>query len=198
MRSFSAALLVFLVPASAMAAPANGDLDDPITLPENPFRIAGSTADRASVIDAYECDPSIDESGGELVYRVELPGRGKLTAWVEGDGGGVDVDVHVLSSLDVADGVALDCVARANQIVEPVLDAGTYYVVVDTFEGEAQGGDFILHATFIGDAWVEHEPYEGVLWRARRFEDIGGGPQIIHELQLDPAITQLVALPSNG
>lgn len=197
-RPLCAALAAYLLPSTALSAPASGDLDDPITLPENPFLIAGSTAGRASLIDAYECDPSIDESGGELVYRVEVPARGKLTAWVEGDGGSVDVDVHVLSSLDVADGVALDCVARANQIVEPVLDAGTYYVVVDTFEGEAQSGDFILHATFIGDAWVEHEPYEGVLWRARRFEDIGGGPQIIHELQLDPATTQLVALPSNG
>jgi MYXO-CTERM domain-containing protein len=189
---------VLFLPASALAAPATGDLDDPITLPENPFQIAGSTADRASAIDAYECDPSIDESGGELVYRVEVPARGKLTAWIEGDGGGVDVDVHVLSSLDVTNGVAIDCIARANQIVEPILDAGTYFIVVDTFEGDAQSGDFILHATFIGDAWVEHEPYEGVLWRARRFEDVGGGPQIVHELQLDPAITELVALPSNG
>jgi MYXO-CTERM domain-containing protein len=193
-----AALLVLLLPSGAMAAPASGDLDDPIALPENPFRIAGTTAGRASAIDAYECDPSVDESGGEIVYRVEVPARGKLTAWVEGDGGGVDVDVHVLSSLEVADGVALDCVARANQIVEPILDAGTYYVVVDTFQGDAQSGEFILHATFIGDAWVEHEPYEGVLWRARRFDDVGGGPQIVHELRLDPAVTQLVALPSNG
>ncbi|MBL9025835.1 MAG: phosphodiester glycosidase family protein [Myxococcales bacterium] len=198
MRRCSVALLVLLVPASTLAAPATGELDDPIALPENPFRIAGSTAGRASVIDAYACDPTLDESGGELFYRVEVPARGKLTAWLEGDGGGVDVDVHVLSSLEIEGGVALDCVARANQIVEPVLDAGTYYVVVDTFEGDAQSGEFILHATFIGDAWVEHEPYEGVVWRARRFEDVGGGPQIVHELRLDPTVTQLVALPSNG
>lgn len=198
MKRSAAAFLAFLFPQVAWAAPSTGELLDPIRLPENPFRIAGSTADRASEIDGYDCDASIDESGGEIVYAIEVPIRGKLTAWIEGDGGSVDVDVHVLSSLEVANGTATGCIARGNQIVEPVLDAGTYYVVVDTFQGDAQAGDFILHTTFIGDEWVEHEPYEGVIWRGRRFEDVGGGPQIVHEVVVDPAVTQVVALPSNG
>jgi len=187
-------------PSSAAGAPAAGTLDDPIPLLDNPFAVRGSTSGKSSVIASYACDESIDESGGEVVYRFDAPHAGKLSAYIDGDGAGVDIDVHILSGLDIAGNTASECIERANVIAEAGVSAGPVYIVVDSFGGSAQEGEFVLRVTLIGDAWTEFEPFEGVVWRARRFADLAGGLQVVHELRVDmanPALT-VESLQSNG
>jgi MYXO-CTERM domain-containing protein len=195
-----ACLPALLAPALALAAPAAATLDDPSFLPENPFAVAGSTVGAPSEIDGYDCAPGVDESGGERVFAIEVPAAGKLTAWVEGDDGVVDVDVHLVVGASLDAGLLSGCVARGNTIAEADVPAGVALVVVDSFEGTAQEGAFILRAAWIGDAWTESEPYEGVVWRAKRYADFAGGPQVVHELLVDPtnpAVT-IEALRSQG
>ena len=80
---------------------------------------------------------------------------------------------------------------RGNAIAEAELTAGEHYAVVDTYDGEAQAGPFVLHLEAIGDAWIERPIAEGVTWRARRYLDLAGGGQIVHALarQLGAALT---------
>lgn len=186
--------------AVAQAAPLPATFEEPLGLPENPFAIAGSTVGAPSLVDAYDCAPGVDESGPERAYVVDAPAAGRLTAWVEGDGGGVDVDVHLVVGGALSGGTLSGCVARGNQIAEAVVPAGPVLVVVDSYGGAEQAGAFVLRTTWIGDAWTESEPYEGVVWRAKRYADYAGGPQVVHELVVDPAnpAVRIEAHRSNG
>lgn len=97
------------------------------------------------LFDRYSCAPTIDESGSEVVYRVEVPADGFLSAAVT-EASGVDVDVHILSALD-----AQACVARGNFHAKADVTAGTWFVVVDTFAsgGVPQAGTFSLDLGFV-------------------------------------------------
>lgn len=172
--------------AVAQAAPPPATFEAPLGLPENPFAIAGSTEGAPSLVDAYDCAPGVDESGPERAYVVDAPAAGRLTAWIEGDGGGVDVDVHLVVGGALSGGTLSGCLARGNQIAEALVPAGPVLVVVDSYGGVEQAGGFVLRTTWIGDAWTESEPYEGVVWRAKRYADYAGGPQVVHELLVDP------------
>jgi len=96
-----------------------------------------------SQLDSYSCSPSTDESGREVIYRVEVPADGFLSAAVTEDNG-VDVDVHLLSALD-----ASSCLARGNYSAKADVTAGTYYVVVDTYGGGANAGGYTIDIGFI-------------------------------------------------
>ncbi|MDF1563886.1 MAG: hypothetical protein P1V51_12630 [Deltaproteobacteria bacterium] len=78
-------------------------------------------------LDGYGCAPGTDESGPERIYRVRLPTAGFFSAAVH-DGAGVDVDLHLLASLDAA-----DCLDRGDLSVAADLEAGFVYVVADTY-----------------------------------------------------------------
>ncbi len=178
-----------LAASPALASPPAGTLADPVIIDELPFAMKGTTVGAPADLDAYACNAALDESGGERVFRLDLPAAARLTAWVDGDGGAVDVDIHVLSGATVAGGVASECVSRANVITEADLEAGAYYVVVDSYGGPAQEGPFVLHVDAIpGDTWVEREYFEGVVWRAKRYASYAGGPQVVHELVVDPKV----------
>src|SRR5262249_49482383 len=93
---------------------------------------------------------------------------------------------HLLTDAGVsATGSATACAARGDVVAEADLAAGTHYVVVDTYQGDAHAGPFELHLEAIGDAWNERLLADGVIWRARRFSVTGGGPQVAHELIVD-------------
>ena len=109
-----------------------------------PFSETSSTDGGGSQFDSYSCSWTTDESGPERIYRVTVPGSGLLSAGVS-DGYGVDVDVHILGSLD-----ASDCLARGNHSASAVV-SGTVYVVVDSWvngSGVALSGDYTLSLTF--------------------------------------------------
>jgi MYXO-CTERM domain-containing protein len=199
----AAALSLAAATGSAQAAPARGTVDDPIVVDAFPYVVKGDTAAAmGAAIGGYGCGQGIDESGAEQVYRFELPTDAKVTAWIEGDGNGVDVDVHLLSDLTVdGGGIAAACADRDDVLVEADMTAGTRYVVVDTYNGDAQAGAYVLHLYAIGDEWLEWPVGEGVTWRARRYPNLAGGLQVIHLLQLDldtPGVAIRPTLPSNG
>lgn len=182
------AVVLALAPVSVAAAPGAGTIEDPIRVDAFPYIVAGDTTGAASnVIDSYGCAPALLQTGREIVYAFELDAPAKVTAWIEGDTATVDIDVHLLTGLQVVDGEAVECAFRADRIAEADMPAGTHYVVIDTYAGPEQAGPFVLHLHAIGDAWFEMPIGEGVLWRARRFADISG-PQVVHEIVADPSV----------
>ncbi|MBW2525877.1 MAG: phosphodiester glycosidase family protein [Deltaproteobacteria bacterium] len=185
------ALALLVAGRAALAEPGAGTPDDPIVVDAFPYVVADTTAGAPSdAIDSYSCSSSTDESGPERIYEFELAAPAKVMAWVEGDGGGVDIDVHLLDDATLSGAEASSCVGRGNVITEVEMAAGVHYAVVDTFNGDAQAGDYVLHLEAIGDAWVERTVADGVLWRARRFVDLGG-PQVVHELIVDTSVSDV-------
>ena len=132
--------------ADAAAGDAIADTATPAACPADQVCVTnfpfGHDADTASAkgsqFDSYSCKPLANESGPEWVYRVTVPAQGFLSAAVH-DGAGVDVDVHILGALDPA-----KCLDRGDSHARADVQAGTYYVVVDTFvsQGKAQAGRY--------------------------------------------------------
>jgi hypothetical protein len=125
-------------PDAALAA---GTWDDPRPVGPLPALIVGDTSTAPSLASSYDCAPTIDESGGEIVYRVHLDDATTLRLGV--DDRAVDVDVHVVAAAPDGTGVATGCAARADLALEADLGAGDWFVVVDTFGG-GPGGPFTL------------------------------------------------------
>ena len=96
-----------------------------------PYRHEFSTIDSAMQFDTYSCAPSIDESGPEVLYQLTIEQAGFLSVAVY-DEANVDVDVHILGTLDPQ-----DCLDRGHHHARTDVTPGTYYVVVDSF---AQNG----------------------------------------------------------
>ncbi|MDD5088893.1 MAG: PPC domain-containing protein, partial [bacterium] len=81
-------------------------------------------------VSSYCCSPW-DESGPEKVYRIEVPADHYLTASLSSLGGPGDVDVFLLDACAPTACIAFgDNVASAGNLA-----AGTYYIVVDGWDG---------------------------------------------------------------
>ena len=147
-------------PADAAAAEAEADAMPPEGTPDAgpaldpcpanvvcvtgfPFTHADTTAGAASdVYDAYACSPGTNESGREVVYRVDVPAAGFLALTLGGMPAGVDIDVHLLASEDAA-----DCIDRGHVAAAAFVEAGRYWVVADTWvsaAGDEQDGAYTL------------------------------------------------------
>ncbi|MBI4952250.1 MAG: phosphodiester glycosidase family protein [Myxococcales bacterium] len=186
-RALAGSVVVLaLVPVDARAAPGAGTLADPVRVDAFPYVAADTTATApASAVDSYDCAPALDESGPERLYRFALAAPARVTAWVEGDGGAVDIDVHLIAgAIGTSGGQVTGCVARGNVIAEAELPAGEGWVAVDSYAGAAQAGPYVLHLEAIGDAWIDRPIAVGVRWRARRYVD-WAGPQVVNELVVD-------------
>lgn len=109
-----------------------GLVDDPVVMPGLPYGHLGTTAgvmQRAH--DAYpSCDDGQDESGAEVVYRLDLDRPANIRAIVA-DRGDTDIDLHLLA--DPTDPGT--CLARAHTSLRASLDAGSWYFVLDTWTG---------------------------------------------------------------
>lgn len=123
------------LPAGDAHAPDGGDAGPPpcpqgiICVSSLPYHDENDTSASASrQLDGYGCAPGVDESGPEVIYRVIVPEAGFLSAAVPDDVPGVDVDLHLLASLDAA-----DCLDRGNVHVGAHVPPGIYYVVADTW-----------------------------------------------------------------
>ena len=106
-----------------------------------PFSESTTTVGGTSQFDSYSCAPGINESGPERIYAVELPGPGLLTATVS-DGVGVDVDVHILGTLN-----SNDCLDRGHHTASAVVNGSLVYVVVDSWvssSGDVLEGPYSL------------------------------------------------------
>lgn len=124
----------------------SGSPTDPFLIEGSTFAVMGDTSGSPHrTIDRYGCAPGTDESGPEEVYRLELASSARITATVV-SARGVDVDVHLLRGAVRADA----CVARDHKELSADAEAGTWYVVVDSWvdgAGAAQSGPYLLLVT---------------------------------------------------
>ena len=111
-----------------------------------PFEHSSTTTGAASdQLDGYSCAPTTNESGPEVTYRVDVPEDGFLGLELgEPLDPGVDVDVHLLQSLDPA-----TCIDRGNWRAGAWVTAGRYWVTADTWvTAQAQECDGAYTLTF--------------------------------------------------
>jgi MYXO-CTERM domain-containing protein len=124
----------------------------PIAVDSFPFHDERDTSSGTSqYFNFYACAPEVPEYGKELVYEIDVCQTGKLTATVA-PAAGVDIDVHLLSSLDEA-----GCVARDDLTVEVQIEPGRYWVVADTYVDGAveREGAYGLDIDFVADPGSE-------------------------------------------
>jgi hypothetical protein len=94
--------------------------------------VVGSNVGEPSNVSYYSCVGWL-ESGGEVVYELVLPGPGEKILFVSLDTQGCDLDLFLLGSCDEN-----DCITHGDVgLVAAPLSAGTYYLVVDGYEGDA-------------------------------------------------------------
>ncbi len=129
--------------ATAPVVEGKGDLADPFVIESLPFTDFRDTSTGGfSRIDKYSgCAPNTDESGPEFLYKLELAQPTDLRAFVISLDG-CDVDVHLLGA--AAD--AASCIARNDKVVTQSLQAGTYYLSLDTYvsSGVPKPGAYLL------------------------------------------------------
>jgi len=123
---------------AAAPPPGRGSRTDPIRIDALPFSHASDTSRSPHrAIDRYGCGDQ-DESGPEVVYRLDVAEPMEAYALVT-DAHGADVDLHVLR-----DG---ECVDRANEYLALTLEPGTYDFAIDTFvsnDGEERAGRYLF------------------------------------------------------
>ncbi len=128
----------------------NGTVSNPIVISTFPsHHEADSTQSASDVFDSYSCAAGTGEKGPEVVYKVQVPSNGTLTAAVS-DGTAVDVDVHLLKSA-----ASNACIARGDNKVTATVAAGTYWLVVDSWSdasGISYGGKYSLDLTLSTEA----------------------------------------------
>ena len=176
-----------------------GDWGDPIEVTALPFTHAGDTRGRSSQVSAYDCASGVSEEGPEVVYRVQVPVAGELRAWVEGDGGGVDIDVQVLSRAQLSGGVAQGCLARHNALASAPVAAGEAWVVVDSYAGAAQAGPYRLRVDLQpADGWYRRPVAQGVWLETKEYASLFGGRQTGSVLRVDLSAPGVSVRPIGG
>ena len=132
----------------------SGTIANPIVIGSFPYSDSGNTRNLNShEIDTYSASPTTKEFGPEVIYRFEIASAGTVTASVADLQSGVDNDIHLLSSLSVdGDDQAVDAIARNDKEISEHLDAGVYYLVVDSYTGTVDyPGVYAMTATFVSD-----------------------------------------------
>jgi hypothetical protein len=123
--------------ADAPRMTGRGSPDDPFVAPILPFADRRDTSTfGVDKITQYPACGTQDEHGNEVYYKVTLAAPAMLHAYVIDDA--ADIDLHLLGDSPSASG----CIARGDTSVDRQLDAGTYYIVADTYAGKA--GDFTI------------------------------------------------------
>ena len=118
----------------------------PIVVTNLKERISGNTKDGVSKFSSYSCSPGTSEAGPEQSYVFKVDEPGTIIAGVTEPSGG-DVDVHILSSFDSG-----KCLDRGDKGANAHVNAGIYYVVVDTYNGSGNAGSYNLKITFLPDS----------------------------------------------
>ncbi|MHB8873224.1 MAG: SGNH/GDSL hydrolase family protein [Myxococcaceae bacterium] len=129
--------------ATAPVQRGSGTLADPFVIDSLPFTDARDTSKSgANRISSYSgCASMADESGPELLYRLDLAQPVNLRAFVVSLRGS-DIDLHLLGP--GADAAA--CLARADKVVTRALPAGSYFLSLDTYvaSGAVKSGEYLL------------------------------------------------------
>ena len=107
------------------------DLGSAIPVVCNSYRV-GDTRGNPSNVSAYSCNFAWAETGPEQVYVITITAKTSISAWLSALLPGADLDVFILSA-PYPDA----CVAYGNWIATYSADPGTYYIVVDGYNGSA-------------------------------------------------------------
>ncbi len=155
--------------AEHFTARRSGSRGHPIEVASFPFGDTGNTYYWLSdAFDRYTCEKDTtsegkNEEGPEVIYQVTLSCSGVLHLLLSTGAGTAgereDMDIHLLRSLDAG-----SCINRNDVSLDETLEAGTYYVVVDTFvnsEGVRKGGEYSVIMDFTPDEGCE-QPDEDV------------------------------------
>jgi hypothetical protein len=117
----------------------------PIDITGLPRTVRGNTRDVVSVaIDRYAAAPEVPQPGPEVVFSISLA-RAMTISFTLDDlkHEGIDHDLHLLRSLAIdPERRAQDCLASHDRTLIAALEAGTYFLVVDS--GADQPGEFTL------------------------------------------------------
>lgn len=187
------------------------ELPDPLAdgTPEDPYLVDtfplvqdnDTTLSSVSMLNLYNCADWLWEEGPEFYYLVEVPVEGTLKIEVE-EADGVDVDIHLLTSLETDGSTAMDCLLRANTLLTaPDLAAGSYWVVIDTYSEDGNswpGGYRVAFELDLWDEWQEVEVAQGILWRKKLYSDYAGGVQTVNVLDADLSDPAVVFKPHWG
>jgi hypothetical protein len=110
----------------------------------------------SSQMNVYSCAPETGEWGPEVIYQLEFPVAGAMTAAVE-CGPGIDIDLHLLTSLDEN-----ACIDRAHEVLGPInVEAGTYFLSADSWStdtGFSYPGPYELEINFVPGEVIPEEP----------------------------------------
>lgn len=185
-------------PSALFARP--GDLSEPLPIRVFPFVHASATTGRESAIARYSCAANLEEGGPEVVYTLELPVKSRVSLNLQGDTDTVDVDVHILSSLaHDAEGLAPGCIDRGNEEAAADLEAGTYFVAVDSYTDESRAGPYELRADVAPfDEWYERDVAIGVRLRTKIYPALFGEAQNVSVLEVDLGANSLALRPIAG
>ena len=116
-----------------------GSIDEPVALPFGFTDSRDTSLSESSQIDSYP-PFTANESGPEYVYGFTVDEPVRVTAEIlRPEPSGVDIDVHLLSSL-----APLETIGRGDAAVYAHLDPGTYYIVLDTYGGADRAGWYTL------------------------------------------------------
>lgn len=124
-----------------------GTFECPIEVDRFPFEDSQDTSRAPSdAADRYACAPDTDETGPEVVYRVRVPERGLLSARLDDEPGGPDIDLHLL------DAPAPEaCLLRDNVALSRTVEPGDWWIVADTWtdaDGQELAGPYTLTIDF--------------------------------------------------
>ncbi|MGI5860855.1 MAG: thrombospondin type 3 repeat-containing protein [Myxococcales bacterium] len=117
---------------------------------------ANATSD---VFDTYPPN-TVDESGKEFIYAFKITAPTRFYAEIQSpEPSGVDIDVHLLSSLQ-----PLTLIARSNLGVYATLQPGVYYLSLDSYRGKH--GEYVLDATFRPKSVSASETFNSYILKA--------------------------------
>ncbi len=142
-----------------------GTLSNPIVVDSFPYYSSGNTRNMNSLeIDTYSVKPETNETGPEVIYEftIETPGTIDLSV-TDIQSEDIDNDIHLLSGLNLdGDKMATEALARDDHNIIMHIEAGTYYIVVDSFSssGNDRPGEYTMSASFEADAVVVDEDNE--------------------------------------
>jgi len=142
-----------------------GTITNPIIIDSFPFFNSGNTRNMFSLeIDTYSIKPETMETGPEVIYKftIDTPGTIDLSVFdIQSED--IDNDIHLLSGLNI-DGnkMATEALARDDHNIVMHIEAGTYYIVVDSFSssGNDRPGEFTMSASFEADLIIVDEDSE--------------------------------------
>lgn len=114
-----------------------GTVKNPIVIDSEsfPFIHEGNTRNVVSMeFDGYSASSEINQQGPETIFTLNLLSNKTVVIQINDlKAEGIDNDVHLLTSLKKdSKKFAIDCLVRNDRKIEIQLDAGTYYIIVDS------------------------------------------------------------------